>query len=161
MTHSSVRGQRRFTPDAGRLQSPALVPACSWGAQKDSTSCSVALDCPAQPYHEAPPHTHTLPNPSRQDANVGFPKGCLPHLPSSLAGTAPRTVIITINCRAEHTAFLPRVPKDPEAHSTLEPLPPTRMSTLSTKVPKTLGAWTKLTHLSKQPSREDSACSWL
>ena len=75
MTHSSVRGQLRFTPDAGRLQSPALVPACSWGAQKDSTSCSVALDCPAQPYHEAPPNTHTLPNPSRQDANVGFPRG--------------------------------------------------------------------------------------
>lgn len=161
MTHSSVGGQLKFTPDAGRLQSPALVPACSWGAQKDSSPCSVALDRPAQPYHEAPPPTHTLPNPSRQDANVGFPKGCSPHLPSSPAVTDPWAVIITINCSAEHTALLPQVPKDPEAHSTLEPLPPTHMSTLSTKVPKTLGAWTKLTHVSNQPSREDSACSWL
>lgn len=33
--------------------------------------------------------------------------------------------------------------------------PNTCVRALSTKVPKTLGAWTKLTHLSNQPTRED------
>lgn len=135
------------TPELGSLRRTPLPAPWPWTALLSLTM-------------RQPPR-HMLPTPTRQDTNVGFSKGCPPHLPSSLAGTDPRTVTITIFCSAEHTALLPQIPKDPEAHSTLELLPPTRMPTPSTKVPKTLGAWTKFTHFSSQPSREDSACSWL
>lgn len=150
------QGSAEVHTDAGRLQSPpALVPARAWRAQKDASPCSAALDCPAQPYHEAPPADTHSPLPPAKMPMQGFPRDARPTC-QALAGTDPRTVI-TI----QHTALLPQVPKDPEAHSTLELLPPTCVPAPSTKVPKTLGAWTKLTHFSCQPSREDSACLWL
>lgn len=121
MTHSSFRSRSRFTPNAGCFKTPALVPARARATQKDTSPCSAALDCPAQPCHGAPLPPQTLSTPTHEDADVEFSKGCPPHLPSTLAGIDLRTLISSINCSAEYTALLPQVPADPEAHSMLGP----------------------------------------
>lgn len=158
MTQSSFRAQQRFTPSAACVKSPVL------GLHEGTPLlASVASDCLARPQDEesrspiTPPPLCPL-HPLVKLLTRGF-QGTATHLPVSLAGIDSSATISTINCCAEYVSLLPRVPTDPEAFSRPVPLPPTHVYTLSTKVPKTLVAWTKLTHLSNQPIRE-GCCSF-
>lgn len=158
MTQSSFRAQPRFRPSAACLKSLVL------GLHEGTPLlASIASDCLAQAQDKelrsmiAPPPLCPL-LPLVKLLTWGF-QGTATHLPGSLAGIDPSATISTINCCAECAALLPQVPMDPEALSKPVPLPATHVYVLSTKVPKTLVAWTKLTHLSNQPTRE-GCCSF-
>lgn len=132
--------------------------------RKTAVPTPAASDCLAQPQDEALESPTALspstPGSQQRSCQREVFQGTPTHRPSPLAGMDSPAIISTVNCSAECVPLLPGVPTDPRAHSQPILLPPTtHVCTLSTRVPRTLEAQTKLTHLSKQPTREDCR-SW-
>ena len=125
------QGSAEVHTDAGRLQSPPLsLPELGALRRTPLPALRPWTALPSLTMRH-PPDTRS-PLPPAKMPMQGFPRDARPTC-QALAGTDPRTVI-TI----QHTALLPQVPKDPEAHSTLELLPPTCAPAPSTKVPRHL-----------------------